>query len=268
MESKATTDHISIVACKMHAATRWLAGQLHDLGCGEGEILTACNVLGLHHLIADPGEDPQDVAVKMLDRYRNGAREVPGTALAQRLMMEKFGKHPDPLKMVKWLIYSTEVREELRRILEEESGSDASKRTSVVFRGEPWTPIMESDYDEAIQALQVAKTQSPDDEKCNLCHEPGHHAWECDHNPLAMARAAVQAKGWEGNALPWRCFHCGEVFGNETSAARHFGHHSNRKPAACVEMMNQYKEQLAIVTAERDKLAKLSKKRGGKVCSS
>lgn len=44
-------------------------------------------------------------------------------------------------------------------------------------------------YDAAIQALQDGKTQlQPDGDPCHICHDGGHQAWECGHNPLyAMA---------------------------------------------------------------------------------
>jgi succinate dehydrogenase/fumarate reductase-like Fe-S protein len=40
-------------------------------------------------------------------------------------------------------------------------------------------------YDAAIEALVAAKGQlEPDAQCCRICHDTGHQAWECGHNPL------------------------------------------------------------------------------------
>ncbi len=40
-------------------------------------------------------------------------------------------------------------------------------------------------YDEAIANLQLAKQQlEPDARNCVICHDSGHMAFECGHNPL------------------------------------------------------------------------------------
>ena len=40
-------------------------------------------------------------------------------------------------------------------------------------------------YDAAIEALVLAKEQLvPDARCCRICHDTGHMAWECGHNPL------------------------------------------------------------------------------------
>lgn len=46
-----------------------------------------------------------------------------------------------------------------------------------------------SQYDRAIEALREAREQlAPDGLCCRICHDSGHQAWECGHNPLlAMA---------------------------------------------------------------------------------
>ena len=46
-----------------------------------------------------------------------------------------------------------------------------------------------SQYDQAIEALRDAREQlAPDGCCCRICHDTGHQAWECGHNPLlAMA---------------------------------------------------------------------------------
>jgi hypothetical protein len=78
--------------------------------------------------------------------------------------------------------------------------------------------ITADEYDEAIRDLQNAKTQlQPDGDNCAVCHDSGHQAWECHHNPLVMARRGVKAE------LEWRCFHCGFVCHTEEAAVAHFG---------------------------------------------
>lgn len=44
-------------------------------------------------------------------------------------------------------------------------------------------------YDKAIEALLEGRDQlQPDSLCCRICHDSGHQAWECGHNPLyAMA---------------------------------------------------------------------------------
>jgi len=99
---------------------------------------------------------------------------------------------------------------------------------SVVFRGKPGGRITAEDYEEAIQQLQEAKSQlQPDGDNCHVCHDSGHQAWECHHNPLAMARKAALMEH------QWRCFHCGDVFTDAKSAAEHFGSRYDETPAAC-----------------------------------
>jgi hypothetical protein len=56
-----------------------------------------------------------------------------------------------------------------------------------------------ADYDEAIETLRIAKTQIVMDGKnCAVCHDSGHQAWECHHNPLVRARWAVLYEAWAG----------------------------------------------------------------------
>jgi len=103
--------------------------------------------------------------------------------------------------------------------------SEAEQYWGVLYRGRPRARITAADYEEAIQALIEAKSQlEPDGDNCHVCHDSGHQAWECPHNPLAMARIAAAARGADGSALPWRCFHCGEIFADFESAQEHFGH--------------------------------------------
>lgn len=81
-----------------------------------------------------------------------------------------------------------------------------------------------ADYEEAIEALLEGMSQlEPDGDNCHVCHDSGHQAWECHHNPLVMARRAAAARAIDGSALPWRCFHCRQVFHREEEAREHFG---------------------------------------------
>ena len=46
----------------------------------------------------------------------------------------------------------------------------------------------EHQYDQAIEALGSAREQLvPDACCCRICHDTGHMAWECGHNPLRAA---------------------------------------------------------------------------------
>lgn len=102
----------------------------------------------------------------------------------------------------------------------------APLRPSVIFR--TGRPTVE-DYDEAIEALQDARNQvEPDGALCRVCHDGGHQAWECHHNPLVMARRAVQS------STVWRCYHCGGVFTTYEDAEEHFGK-SDHEVARCIE---------------------------------
>ena len=75
-----------------------------------------------------------------------------------------------------------------------------------------------TDYEEAIQALRDAATQlEPDGRNCVICHDGGHQAAECHHNPLVMARRFASASD------VWKCFHCGIAFRTELGAREHFG---------------------------------------------
>jgi hypothetical protein len=39
-------------------------------------------------------------------------------------------------------------------------------------------------YDQAIGALRDGRDQLADGFCCRICHDTGHQAWECGHNPL------------------------------------------------------------------------------------
>jgi hypothetical protein len=64
------------------------------------------------------------------------------------------------------------------------------KLFSVIYRG-TGRPTVE-DYEEAILALLDGMRQlTPDGENCRICHDSGHQAWECHHNPLVVARGRL-----------------------------------------------------------------------------
>lgn len=96
---------------------------------------------------------------------------------------------------------------------------------SVVYRDGRLTA---RDYEEAIQALRDAATQlEPDGRNCVICHDGGHQAAECHHNPLVMARRYATASD------VWKCFHCGIGFITELGAQAHFGS-SEEEIARCL----------------------------------
>jgi hypothetical protein len=57
-------------------------------------------------------------------------------------------------------------------------------------------PFTEQQYDKAVEALTLGRTQlAPDGLCCAICGDGGHQAWECGHNPLyAMACCEGVAK--------------------------------------------------------------------------
>lgn len=121
---------------------------------------------------------------------------------------------------------------EVSRLRGVEQRVDAGSTASVVYRDSPWLRITLDDYNEAIAELQEAKSQlEPDGSCCAVCGDSGHQAWECHHNPLAMAREAAKMRS------QWRCFHCGEVFIDAKLAAEHFGNRGDEEPAACGRML-------------------------------
>ncbi len=85
------------------------------------------------------------------------------------------------------------------------------------------------DYEEAIQALRDAATQlEPDGRNCVICHDGGHQAGDCHHNPLMLARQFVATTNGT-----WVCFHCGVRFTDEATAREHFGT-SKEEVARCL----------------------------------
>lgn len=118
------------------------------------------------------------------------------------------------------------------------TANDEERYCGVIYRGKAFGRITAEDYDDAIAELREAKTQlEPDGDNCHVCHDSGHQAWECHHNPLAMARQAAHMRH------QWRCFHCGDVFTDEKLAAEHFGSRGDEKPAACGAMLNAFAEE-------------------------
>lgn len=105
---------------------------------------------------------------------------------------------------------------------------------SVIYRtGRP----TQADYTDAIIALVAGMSQlEPDGDNCHVCHDSGHQAWECHHNPLVMAKRAAQARAMEGTAIPWRCFHCSQVFHTVEDAREHFG----KDPRVVAECRRRY----------------------------
>lgn len=55
-------------------------------------------------------------------------------------------------------------------------------------------------YDRATAALRDGREQlAPDGRSCRICHDTGHQAWECGHNPLfAVATCEDVAREAQG----------------------------------------------------------------------
>lgn len=97
---------------------------------------------------------------------------------------------------------------------------------SVVYR-DTLTP---ADYDEAIDALHQAKQQPGMLQLgCSICHDSGHTAEHCHHNPLLLARK------WVAATSIYRCYHCGFVALNDDEARAHFGN-ADDEVARCVRL--------------------------------
>jgi len=106
---------------------------------------------------------------------------------------------------------------------------EAGVRSSVIYRtGE----LNAEDYDEAIEALEEAKKQLAGVGTympcCYVCHDTGHYADMCHHNPLVMVRRLLHKE------CHWRCFHCGVEFSDEDKAEKHFGKTEHEK-AECIK---------------------------------
>jgi len=86
------------------------------------------------------------------------------------------------------------------------------------------------DYDDAILALHQAKEQPRLLQMgCAICHDSGHTAEQCHHNPLLLARK------WRSATSIYRCFHCGFVASNDDEAQAHFGN-ADDEVASCVRL--------------------------------
>lgn len=76
-------------------------------------------------------------------------------------------------------------------------------------------PPTAKEYSDAIDILTIAATQlQPDGRNCVICEDIDHQAFECNKNPLVLAKRAIPR---------WRCFHCNAIFDTAESARKHFG---------------------------------------------
>lgn len=118
--------------------------------------------------------------------------------------------------------------------------SRKAPQASVIYRrGNRFGRITAADYDEAIEALREARTQlEPNGHCCHVCHDDGHMAWECNHNPLVVARRSAAMIHIDADftivpivrVIPWRCFHCDRIFFSVREAREHFGKSDKQKP--------------------------------------
>lgn len=78
--------------------------------------------------------------------------------------------------------------------------------------------LAKDDYVDAIQCMTLAMDQLiPDGRNCNICGDTDHQAFECDHNPLRLA------KKWKNAVSVWKCWHCGFIATSDVQAVNHFG---------------------------------------------
>lgn len=120
---------------------------------------------------------------------------------------------------------------------------DTSIQPSVCHRhpADRWPSA--ADYDEAIEALQLAKSQlAPDGDNCAVCGDSGHQAFECGHNPLLLARR------WTAASSVWRCWHCGLVATTQQEAEGHFGL-NDEEPVACLRAESANQEDLVMLVS-------------------
>jgi hypothetical protein len=131
------------------------------------------------------------------------------------------------------------------------------KAPRILSRG--W--LTAEEYVEAIKALRDGSGQlEPDGRDCTVCGDSGHQAFECEHNPLVMARWAVsilvhQWPGYMGqpevSAAPsYRCFHCGFIPQTEEDAREHYG--ADRLTLAACRARTDPDTIAAIVQAVRE----------------
>lgn len=101
-------------------------------------------------------------------------------------------------------------------------------KIGVCYKAREDSFITAFDYDQAIYDLMCAKEQlTPDGKSCSVCGDGGHQAWECHHNPLVMTRRAAKERA------TYRCFHCGQSFMDQDTAADHFGKRDEREYPVC-----------------------------------
>lgn len=96
-------------------------------------------------------------------------------------------------------------------------------------------------YTIAIRHLEAARTQlEPDGVDCSVCGGNDHQAFECEFNPLYMARLArrrtVHQQGSGAlselsDASEYRCFHCGLTPQSYEEAREHYGDSREEIPA-------------------------------------
>lgn len=108
------------------------------------------------------------------------------------------------------------------------SDAERAARPSVVYRTGRLT---KEDYNEAIETLIGARDEDPS-KMCGSCHDTGHTAETCHHNPLVLARRGGKKEH------EFRCFHCGGVF-EDSVAQEHFGRNEYEEPA-CIKAVNNY----------------------------
>lgn len=88
-------------------------------------------------------------------------------------------------------------------------------------------------YAIAIRHLEAARMQlEPDGGDCSVCGGSDHQAFECEFNPLYMARLAIRrtvhqqgsgALSELSDASEYRCFHCGFTPQSYEEAREHYG---------------------------------------------
>lgn len=172
-----------------------------------------------------------------------------GHTLAQQLREQIRGLLPPPLRVEADPQAETDLERLLDQVtlLEEALGhrffhNATPDDASVAFRE---GPLQVEDYDEAIEALQNARSALQDPRSggscCTICGDSSCSPEICLHNPLRLARLGARSTllvpGHMGNfALApvhqCRCFHCGFIPYSYEEARAHFGD-SPETPATC-----------------------------------
>lgn len=69
--------------------------------------------------------------------------------------------------------------------------------------GMTW-PIPRAEYEEVLRDLQYALSQpKPDGRGCVVCHDSGHQAFECGHNPVVQRRRLALLAEAAGEIHDW-----------------------------------------------------------------